>query len=170
MNWPSPPEPNSPIKSLLRKIILAGRADRLMPGIGYRLNRTPGGRSLSIENVGGGGKPGWHWANPREYDETHDYKKDEVVVVSEDGGPLDAAPEFRMLSGIWVCIKDATFTTPPDGIIRVPYWPPPADEDVLFWELIAIRPRLVDVPVTVDGAVNCTDYQAWVHMSEPFLK
>lgn len=33
-----------------------------------------------------------------------------------------------------------------------------------------IKLRQVNVPVTIDGVVNCTDWAAIVLMSEPFLK
>lgn len=58
MIWPNPPEGNTPVKSFLRKLVNALRPLELQPGIGYKINRTPTGTSLSIQTFGGGGQGG----------------------------------------------------------------------------------------------------------------
>lgn len=135
-------------------------------------NWMPNGTLLQARGLGGIGG-GWRWASPREYDETRGYSVNEVVRVSEVSAE-DAdefAPEFRRITGTWVCIKSVS--APPevdDGVVRVPVWPVPGDEAYAFWELIAPLPVETDVPVTEDGVINCTDYAAIVSMSDPYLK
>jgi hypothetical protein len=92
----------------------------------------------------GTGAGGWHWANP----------KDEVIVT-DDGNVAGGE-----LAGWWVA-RTA-------GTNHRPVWPLPST--TIYWDLIGLTPILVDVPVTVDGIVNCTSYQAYVQMSQPYLK
>ena len=52
---PNPPEPNSPHASWLRRVWSALRAQKILPGRGYKVKQTSQGVILEIEPGGGGG-------------------------------------------------------------------------------------------------------------------
>lgn len=153
MTLPNPPEIHGPLGSWLRKAAHSMRSQRLRSGPGYSLHPSPGGTSLVV--LPGGGAIGWHWAEPKEYDQTTNYGIDEVVQVSPDNDAVvigvetsPGVPE-NATAGTWVCIKTPTYQDDPGGpFIHIPRFP---YTSVIYWKLISFYPIEIEVCEEING-------------------
>lgn len=57
-NLPNPPSGNSPAATWLRRVWSALRAQRILPGVGYKVKHTSNGTILEVNPGGGGGGGG----------------------------------------------------------------------------------------------------------------
>ena len=154
MILPNPPDGQTPVRSFLRKLVGWCRAHQLREGVGYKLNRSSSGTSLSIQQAGGG-SIGWHWAEPKEYDQTTNYAIDQVIQVSPDNDAVvigvetsPGVPE-NATAGTWVCIKTPTYQDDPGGpFIHIPRFP---YTSVIYWKLISFYPIEIEVCEEING-------------------